>query len=930
MTRKKKVEEPGIDIGRLILLIAIVIGGYFVYLRNKDNKPEPTPVPVPITSDFPEPDQTLKAALPDMSKYISGRKALDLAYLYKNLASEVEFNDKITRLEQISAGHLHTGNSIERNNKEDVKLGVGKALDDFMISNVIATMQDPLSAEEKKAISNGLRAIAWGFYIAAGEEGIRDLSQSMFTCDEDQCNFDKKAYLEFIQGISSSSSEEERKEIIDNDGHVRFMQFDGTDDNLIRGPPVDNALLNGLITDPVELEQFNSQIPKFQQFGYNGSGEGQTVLLYESLLKYDPEAFTERQVTGDCGVGYRNNMNLVGTEVVMSNGQRKAIEDVKVGELVINSYNEISRVKSVFNKKYTGDLIEIKVEGNYNIATFTPDHLFIVCDKGQLVWKRLDQIKIKDKLLIPFGTKKEQIYSFDLQELDIVDTENNRRRVKTKDGYVRAKGGRHHIKRYVTLDEDLGWLFGIFFAEGGIRYENEHPMGVDFSLNRNETEYAENIKRIFKDKFDYDVTFYDLESKPSVRIVRVNSAILGEFFAKQCPGKINTKSLTTCIFQSPLTVRKAVLKGWIDGDGHISKIGYITATSISENLANDMAHLAKSVQIDINLSKRTGKPNDYAKTRQDSYTLNIRNNNRYKLYDSFIVDEEKSKESINAFGFERAVKSIRRIPVKDIDVYCIEVPNKSSFIANGIAVHNCTSHGTRNGVDMARAYEIDKLGEAEAFVLRGATEAVYGYRGHGGQGMSVVRAMEYISEVGGLAIRKNYTDAGIDFSKYDPKEAIQWGRSGGTPKRLNDLISSNRVVTISLINSAEEARDAISNGFAIVSGSQHSFASKRDEYGFAARDGKKWGHCTAWGGLATLKDLTNGKNPSEEPCFLYINSWGDWNGGPKGKYNIPDGSFWITKDDAEFMIRQKQTYAVGQVQGFKAEKIQKFGFEWLD
>ena len=541
MTRKKKVEEPGIDIGRLILLIAIVIGGYLVYIRNKDNKPEPTPVPVPITSDFPEPDQTLKAALPDMSKYISGRKALDLAYLYKNLASEVEFNDKITRLEQISAGHLHTGNSIERNNKEDVKLGVGKALDDFMLSNVITTIQDPLSTEEKKIISNGFRAIAWGFYIAAGEEGIRDLSQSMFTCDEDQCNFDKKAYLEFIQGISSSSNEEERKEIIDNDGHVRFMQFDGTDNNLIRGPPVDNALLNGLITDPVELEQFNSQIPKFQQFGYNGSGEGQTVLLYESLLKYDPEAFTERQVTGDC-----------------------------------------------------------------------------------------------------------------------------------------------------------------------------------------------------------------------------------------------------------------------------------------------------------------------------------------------------------------------------------------------------TSHGTRNGVDMARAYEIDKLGEVEAFVLRGATEAVYGYRGHGGQGMSVVRAMEYISEVGGLAIRKNYTDAGIDFSKYDPKEAIQWGRSGGTPKRLNDLISSNRVVTISLINSAEEARDAISNGFAIVSGSQHSFASKRDEYGFAARDGKKWGHCTAWGGLATLKDLTNGKNPSEEPCFLYINSWGDWNGGPKGKYNIPDGSFWITKDDAEFMIRQKQTYAVGQVQGFKAEKIQKFGFEWLD
>lgn len=542
MVKKKKIEETNFDITKIILLLALVLGGYYIYLHNKSGiNPVPNPIPNPIVSDFPEPDSNLKSLLPDFSKHVRGRKALDLAYLYKNLASEIEFNNKIDNLEQIYSGHLHTGQSIERNSKEDIKLGLGKILDDLMVNNILVGVQDPLSTEDKQKITNGLKAIAWGFYQAAGEEGIRDLTKSIFNCDETQCTLDKEAYLDFIQGISSSLQVFENEEKLDIDGHVRFMQFNGPDNNEIRGPPVDNALTNGLITDQVELEKFNSVIPKFQQFGYNGTGEGQIVLLYESLLKYDPEAFTERQTTGDC-----------------------------------------------------------------------------------------------------------------------------------------------------------------------------------------------------------------------------------------------------------------------------------------------------------------------------------------------------------------------------------------------------TSHGTRNGVDMARSYEIDKLGESESFQKRGATEAIYGYRGHGGQGMSVVRAMEYISEVGGLAIRQNYSDIGIDFSNYDPKEAIQWGRSGGTPKRLNDIIGNNKTTNISLINSAEEARDALSNGFAIVSGSQHSFASKRDEYGFAARDGKKWGHCTAWGGLSTLKDLTNGKNNSDEPCFLYINSWGDWNGGPKGKYNIPDGSFWITKTDAEFMIKQKQTYAVGQVQGFKAEKITKFGFEWLD
>lgn len=924
--------NESVDFGRLLIFGLIAGAVYYFFFGDGKIKPFPGPEPTPIVSnDFVEPPAYIKNLLPEVQTKISGRSALDLAYLYKNMAGEVRHNNKVTTLSQIVNKHNEIGKSVERNSSKDFKTGLADDLNKFMLSDVVAgKVQNNLSQEDKEKIAVGFDAIAWALFQSAGEEGLRDFHAAFYNCDENGCPKDEQKYLDYIKNISNSATFEEK---VDSDGKLLLMQSVNEDANQVRGPPIDPALTQGLIVNPTAIAEFNKSIPKFQQFGYDGSGEGKTVLLYESLLKYDPEAFTERQSTGDCGIAWDNNMGLYGTKVLMASGERKPIEDVKVGDQVINAYNEVSEVKTVFKKPYTGDLIEIQLAGDYNIATFTPDHLFLTCNEGNFIWKRLDQITKKDLLLVPFGNQEEKEYTFDLQTLSLVDLENNPRRTNSQNGYVRMKGGRHHIKRYITLDEDLGWLFGIFFAEGGIRYENNHPMGVDFSLNRNETFFAEEIQRICKEKFDYDVKFYDWDKKPNVRIVRINSAIIGEFFYNQCPGKIDTKSLTTCIFQSPLEVRRAVLKGWFDGDGHISKSNIlITSTSISEQLVNDMSYLAKSLKIDNRILHRKGIPNKGVMHRRDSYWMNIYSSNQNKIYPNIKIANNPRPEKINAFGIERTIKSIRRIPVENIDVYCIEVPNKSSFIANGIAVHNCTSHGTRNAVDIARAYEIDKLGEQESFVARGATEAIYGYRGHAGQGMSVDRAMKYINSVGGIALRKNYTDLGIDFSRYDPKEATQWGRSGGTPDRLNQAIKPYQVQNIALVNSAEEARDAISNGFAIVSGSLHEFPSKRDQYGIAKRNGRAWAHCIAWGAVATLSDLTDGKVDSQEPYFLYINSWGpNWIAGPKGKYSsIPDGSFWISKDDAKFIIRQQQTYAVGQCVGYPAEKRTTFGFEWLD
>lgn len=229
---------------------------------------------------------------------------------------------------------------------------------------------------------------------------------------------------------------------------------------------------------------------------------------------------------------------------------------------------------------------------------------------------------------------------------------------------------------------------------------------------------------------------------------------------------------------------------------------------------------------------------------------------------------------------------------------------------------DCVSHATRNACDISRAVEIDIKGDRESWVARGATEAIYGARGHGGQGMSCSRAAEFVSQNGGILVRKNYP--GIeDFSKYNGDLGAGWG-SRGLPDRVIDAANDHQIKTVSLIKTIEEARDALANGYGLSVCSSYGFSNKRDSKGFAKKSGS-WAHAMAW----TACDDTNG-----DLCFLVQNSWGKWNDGGHPDWGpIPDGSFLITSDVAEGMIKQSGAYAFSDFDGFPVQKLPSYGFE---
>lgn len=229
---------------------------------------------------------------------------------------------------------------------------------------------------------------------------------------------------------------------------------------------------------------------------------------------------------------------------------------------------------------------------------------------------------------------------------------------------------------------------------------------------------------------------------------------------------------------------------------------------------------------------------------------------------------------------------------------------------------DCVSHGTRNACDVSRAVEIDIGNEREDWIARGATEAIYGYRGFSGQGMSCARAAEFVSRTGGIVVRKNYEGI-ADFSKYNSNLGTNWG-GRGLPDKVLDLANDHQIKTVSLVRTIEEARDALSNGYGIAVCSNYGFSSTRDKKGFAKQSGS-WGHCMAW----IACDDTNG-----DLSFLVQNSWGKWNDGGHPEWGpIPDGSFLIHADVAAGMLGQNGSYAFSNFDGFPVQKLPDYGFD---
>lgn len=214
---------------------------------------------------------------------------------------------------------------------------------------------------------------------------------------------------------------------------------------------------------------------------------------------------------------------------------------------------------------------------------------------------------------------------------------------------------------------------------------------------------------------------------------------------------------------------------------------------------------------------------------------------------------------------------------------------------------DCTSHGVRNALQHAASIEIF-TGQVGSIPKRFATEAFYGVRGHRGEGSNLSMLMNWARTKGGVLLRQNYPEAGVDLSKYNYWIGEKWG-GRGVPAKLVEIAAQHQIRNVFRPKDVDTVVAALLMGWPFVHGGQMGFMRKRDKNGIAARNPdprEQWNHCMYTGDV----DLSHTRANTD--LFLCMNSWGPaWISGGVYPEDQPEGSFWYERKHIEEMFRSR-------------------------
>lgn len=181
--------------------------------------------------------------------------------------------------------------------------------------------------------------------------------------------------------------------------------------------------------------------------------------------------------------------------------------------------------------------------------------------------------------------------------------------------------------------------------------------------------------------------------------------------------------------------------------------------------------------------------------------------------------------------------------------------------------------------------------------------------------------------VGGILYRQKYGD--VDLTEYSISRSQQWG-AYGVPKPLAAEANKHTSRNVALCEDWASLTAALESGMCVPVCSNIGFASgDRDADGFCRR-ASTWNHCMVAVSVKYAKNNGPGspdpmKNPRDG--VLLVNSWGSYVGGGKHPADQPNGSFWITRADAEAILAQGDSFVIGSVNGFKYRDVNHL--EWM-
>jgi IMP dehydrogenase len=247
------------------------------------------------------------------------------------------------------------------------------------------------------------------------------------------------------------------------------------------------------------------------------------------------------------------------------------------------------------------------------------------------------------------------------------------------------------FNRNVILNRELMRLIGYYVAEGYI-VGSPNNRQVRFSFSDQEEMFAEDVKQLVASVFGYCSTTFHPTPRHAVE-VRVSNHAIAKFFEAIIPRGANNKKVPDFVLNQSKELLREFLIGALRGDGSIKDRCRVAYKTSSPHLAHQIAEIFIRLGYVPSICRYDSKVENWAAT----YHVRISGEQvvRFaKEFPEFNLNVPGDTHCQHVFQDENyiyaKVISIEEEDV-DMDVFNLEVEEDHSYVANRVAVHNCTT-----------------------------------------------------------------------------------------------------------------------------------------------------------------------------------------------------------------------------------------------
>ena len=408
------------------------------------------------------------------------------------------------------------------------------------------------------------------------------------------------------------------------------------------------------------------------------------------------------------------------TKILLANGIYKNIENIEIGDMVINKNGKPVKVINKFNKGIR-NLLKIKTNNWHDKTYVTSDHNYWIGDlstneksfnnhgKAELLdkltkkkdskykWKNLNDLTNKNILLMPnkIDWMLEENFEVDLADY-CIKGEIKEDKIISKNQY------KNDFNRFIKSDYDLGYIFGTFLGDGNTHISNNNNSesgSCHWSFSLHENNIAEKLKKSIFRKLNYECKI----SEKGGNVLSVNcynkciTKLFDEFSKK------TEKHLPNKFYCKNKEYIKGLYDGLIDSDGSIEKCKNNKVITSLTNTSKSILELFYWCCMNLNIS--------YSVCEKEKSIGNLKGTHIDNIKDSFRI----KTHTFNRFTKDYVYSEIFKKEVSDPQLtWDIEVDCPThSFIANNSIVHNsaCTTR-LKTGVGMPQLSAILECADA--------------------------------------------------------------------------------------------------------------------------------------------------------------------------------------------------------------------------